>query len=392
MIVFKIAWRNIWRNLRRTLITVSAIGFGLSVLLFHQSFVTGFQGVFIENSVRLHTGHIQIHREGYQRQKKVELVIEEQEALEAEAILEGIDGVEAYSMRVNFRGLISSAENSSGVQIFGIEPEREGEVTLISRKMRVGEYLSPDDDDSIILGRTLADDLAVGLGDKVVIMTQALDGSLGAELFRVRGLFESGSPQFDEAVVYVTKGAAQGILEMGAGVNEVAVLVEDGDVVEGISEKLKGATAGSGLEVLSWLEISPQIAQTLELQGSGLLIVLAIIFAIVALGVINTMLMSVMERIREFGVMLSLGTRPRHIVTIIITEAFCLGVLGLLFGVFRGLLFFRLGYRPFRILRGDDLFSAGGVRHLPEVQPEVYGDIVACRDGHRTRCIDLPRL
>jgi ABC-type lipoprotein release transport system permease subunit len=325
MIILKMAWRNIRRNIRRT--------FGLSVLLFQQSFVKGFQGRLVENSVRHHTGHIQIHKQGYQKQKKVELMIEEHEAVGIDGVLQGMDGVEAYSMRVNFRGLISSAENSGGVQVYGIEPEREKNVTVISQKVNKGEYLSTGDIGSALVGATLAEDLAVGLGDKVVLMTQAVDGSLSAELFRVRGIFESGSPQFDEAVIYVTIGAAQGLLEMGGGVTEFAVLAEDRAAVEPAFAELSARPETRGLEVLSWKEISPHLVQMIELENSGLFIVLAIIFTIVAIGVINTMLMSVMDRIKEFGVMLSLGTRPRHIVTLIIIEAFYLGILGLVFGL-----------------------------------------------------------
>lgn len=329
-IVFKLAFRNIHRNIRRTLISMTAIGCGLAALLFHQSFVIGFQVSFVENSVRIHSGHIQIHKEGYQRQKKLELKIDEPEAVSE--LLDKTEGVEAYSQRVNFRGLVSSAENSGGVLAFGIEPENEMNVTRIFQKMKAGRYLSTGDDTSILIGTTLAEDLAVGLGDKVVIMTQAVDGSIGAELFRVRGLFETGNPQFDEGVVYVTKKAAQGLLEMGEAVTEFAIITEDRESVESAMGRLSAQPATRGLEVLSWKEISPHLVQLIDLQSSGLLIILAIVFFIVSIGVINTMLMSVMERIREFGVMLSLGTRPYLIVSLIITEAFYLGIMGLVFG------------------------------------------------------------
>jgi ABC-type lipoprotein release transport system permease subunit len=253
-----------------------------------------------------------------------------------ERALEGVKGVGAYSIRVNLRGLLSSAENSGGVQVFGIEPEREKHVTLISEKIKAGEYLAPGDTRGVLIGTTLSEDLESGLGDKLVLMTQALDGSLSAELFRVRGIFESGSPQFDEAVIYITKEAAQALVEMGDSVTEFAVIAVDSDAVEGAVAELLNRPETQGLEVLSWKELSPHLVQMMEMENTGLFIVLAIIFTIVAIGVINTMLMSVMDRIKEFGVMLSLGTRPRHIVTIIITEAFFLGILGLAFGLVLG--------------------------------------------------------
>lgn len=334
MFILRMAWRNIGRNLRRSLITISATGFGLSVLLFQQSFVAGFQNRMLENSVRLHTGHIQIHKAGYQRQKKVELMIDEPSPIDDE--IRKIKGVVAYSQRVNFRGLVSSAENSGGVQVFGIEPERERGITLIAGKMKDGEYLSNGDDKSILLGEALSEDLGIGVGDKVVLMAQAVDGSLSAELFKIKGIFEAGSPVFEEGVAYVTKEAAQRMLVMEMAITEFIILVYDKDAVEPVLRQLRERPVLSGLEVLSWQDISPQLVQVIELQGSALLIVLSIVFMIVALGVVNTLLMSVMERVREFGIMMSLGTKPLHIISLIITEAFYLGILGLIFGVVFG--------------------------------------------------------
>lgn len=334
MITLRMAWRNIGRNLRRSLITVSAIGFGLSVLLFQQSFVTGFQNLMVDNSVRLHTGHIQIHRAGYHKQKKVELKIDNPEQIDS--LLATTPRIVAYSQRVNFRGLISSAENSGGVQIFGIEPDREKRITLISKKIMEGNYLSSGDDRAVLIGSNLSEDLGVGLEDKVVLMTQALDGSLSAELYRIKGIFRTGSPVFDEGVAYITKQDAQKILEMGKSINEFAIIVKDREAVEPVLHKLREEPLLSGMEVLSWKDISPQIVQVIELQGSALLIVLAIVFLIVALGVVNTLLMSVMERTREFGIMMSIGTKPARIIYLIITEAFILGILGLVFGIILG--------------------------------------------------------
>ena len=324
------AWRNVWRHWRRSAITIVAIGAGLGVLIFHQSLVIGFQQRIIDNSVSMHSGHIQIHLDGYQRKKKPEIMIPSPGELDA--FVGTIGGIEAYAKRVNFRGLISSAENSGGVQVFGVEPSRESRMTIVPGKVTDGEYLKDGDDKSILIGTTLAEDLEIGVGGKVVMMIQALDGSIGAELYRVRGIFDTGMAMFDESIVYITTGAAQEILVMGGAVTEIAIKVSDWDGLDPVVAELKASPLTDGLEVLDWKEISPEVVQVIELQGAALLIILAIVFSIVALGVINTMLMSVMERTREFGVMMALGTKPGHIVSLIVVEAFFLGVMGLVFG------------------------------------------------------------
>lgn len=323
------AWRNIWRHWRRSAITIVAIGAGLGVLIFHQSLVIGFQQRIVENSVSMHSGHIQIHLDGYHDKKKPEIMIDDP-ALIVD-LVSTMDGVAAYGQRVNFRGLISSAENSAGVQIFGVEPSREMELTSISGKLIEGVYLEDGDDWGILIGEGLAEDIESGVGDKLVMMIQALDGSIGAELFRVKGIFDTGTP-FDDSVVYVTVGAAQNILVMGSAVTEVAIKVKEWDGLDPVVAALRANPATEGMEVLDWKEISPEVVQIIELQGAALLIILVIVFSIVALGVINTMLMSVMERTREFGVMMALGTKPGQIVALIVIEAFFLGTLGLLFG------------------------------------------------------------
>ena len=333
MIILKMAWRNIGRNRRRSLLTISAIGLGLAVLLFHQSLVTGFQKKMIENSVRLHSGHIQIHREGYQRHKKVELMIKDPSSVAS--VLKGMKGV-VFSKRVNFRGLVSSAENSSGIQVYGVDPDREERITVIRRKILEGGYLSGGDRRAILIGDMLAEDLGVGVGDKVVIMTQAVDGSLSAELFRVKGIFRTGSPIFDEGVGYITTKAAQDLLGMDGAVSEFVVLLEEGADLDGIMRALRASPALKGLEVLSWKDLSPRLVQIIELQSAVLLIILIVIFSIVALGIVNTLLMSVMERVREFGIMMALGARPSHVVSLVLVEAFYLGILGLVAGVIIG--------------------------------------------------------
>lgn len=308
----------------------------------------------VETTVRLHTGHLQIHGQGFLKRNAIETMIKNPGPVEE--ALGAMEDVVSFSPRVVLKGLASTAENSIGVKVYGIEPEAESRVTMISQKIIKGRYLASGDTRAAVIGIELAEDLEAEIGSKVVIMAQSLDGTLGAELVRVRGIFRTGSPSFDRAIVYVMIDDAKRLLGIGDAVHEFAVIAGAGgsaaggsggvggfgvrasglESVDTIKERLLARPDFEGLEVVDWKEITPMLVQMMEAKRVGLMIVLAIVFAIVALGIVNTMLMAVMERIKEFGLMKSLGARPVHLVALILTEAFFLGLLGLVFGLTLG--------------------------------------------------------
>lgn len=342
MIFIKIAWRNILRNKRRTMITITAISFGLASLIYFGAINDGFNEQMVRSSVGLMMGHIQIHQKGYHDEPGVEKFISRpQRYLEK---LRDLPYDIKYAPRVKIQGLISSPENSSGIYILGIQPDAEAKVSTLKRGIIEGEYLAPGDTNSksILIGKSVAKSLKVGLGNKVVVMTQASDGSLGAVALKVTGIFKTGIPDMDKGVAYIPIETAKELLAYKDAITEIVVSVDRAENVNAarnlILEKFSAIdpNAGASLEVLTWEEIAPDIVQLVKMNDISMYIILGILFAVVMLGIINTLLMSIFERMRELGIVMAIGTSPAYVVLMIILEAIFIGLIGIALGVALG--------------------------------------------------------
>jgi len=322
----KIAWRNVWRNKYRSIVTLLGISFGLAALIFIRTFIDGADYQMVENYTDILSGHIQIHKKGFQRKMSLDLSIEAPRKIEN--ILNNNGAVKSFSPRIKDYALISSSENSSGILLVGIDPIREPEVTKLDKKIRKGRFLSPKDNNKIIIGKDLADNLNVGLSDKVVIMTQGYDGSMAASAYRICGILDSGAEEIDKGIALITLKAAQELLVMNNKISEIVVRTSSISNIDEITGTIKSALGLGGYEVLSWKEISPVAVQWLEFDRAFSNIILFIVLLVVAASILNTMLMSVLERIKEFGIMLALGTKPKQIVLMVATESLLLGIIG----------------------------------------------------------------
>jgi ABC-type lipoprotein release transport system permease subunit len=360
------AWRNIQRNLRRTLITLFAISFGLAAVIIFFGFTDGFHSQWVENTVKAYSGHIVIHSAGYQDDPQISNAIDGVDTVIERILRE--EAVTTYTKRVEIPGLASTAENSAGVFIRGIDTVRETGITGIEKRVIEGEYLTGGEKKGILLGHRLARRLNAGLGDKVVLMIQASDGSLGAELFRLAGIFRMGSIDLDATLAVITIEDAQELAVLGQRVTEVAVIVKRPEYVFPATDKLKKDLEPMGYEVFPWQEIMPALSEMIDLDIVFMYAILVIVLVVVSLGILNTMLMSIMERTREFGVMMALGTKPKHMVGLVMLESFLLGVIGSALGVAIG-----IGGNALIAIRGFDLSRwAGAMELMAALDPVVY--------------------
>jgi ABC-type lipoprotein release transport system permease subunit len=333
MLFLRIAWRNVWRQRRRSLLTLGAIALGVAFTVLFRGIGDGFHEQMVDNSVRAHIGHLEVHRTGYHDNPTLAKTLTGVKSLEDD--IRGLPGLRGYSIRVLGDGLISNAENSAGVAIVGVEPEMESTVTSIHNALVAGTYLAGGDRPAL-LGDRLARKLGVGLGDKVVVMAQAADGALGANLFRVSGVFRSGAADLDRATLYVLRRDAQDLFALGERVTEAAILLHSSRDVDGTQKELVSRIGGADLEVLAWHQVEPFLKQFIELDDAFIVIIAAILFIVVSIGILNTIMMSVFERVREFGVMMALGTKPAQIVRLVVVEALLLAVVGILLGAAAG--------------------------------------------------------
>ncbi|MDA3844581.1 MAG: FtsX-like permease family protein [Candidatus Kapabacteria bacterium] len=331
--LIKIANRNILRNKRRSLIVIISIVVGISSMMIYDAFMNGMLDQQIDNQLSLSVSHIQIHNHGYSENKVLKNYIKSDKVEEA---LNADKNISHWSKRVNVFGMISSAGNSSGATIRGVQFDREKNVTAISSKIIEGSYLTGAERE-IIISKQTAEKLETELGDKIVSISATVDGKVSSELFRVCGIFQTAITEFDKMTAFVNLPDLQKMTELGDNVNEYAIIFPNTDLVLDYKAELISALDGENTDVESYIDLLPMLVSTIEASKMSMIAVYLIIAIGVLFGIINTMLMSVFERINEFGVLKSIGMRPGKLFRMILLEAFTLGVLGTISGFLVGL-------------------------------------------------------
>lgn len=331
--MLRLAWRNIWRNKRRSLIILTSIVVGLAAVIFMEALSRGFLKQMLVNSIGTHIGHVQVHKKGFHDNRVVQNFMHDTRT--PERSLEADTRVAAFSRRTIAFGLLSSASNSSGVLIVGIHPEEEERVTTIKRHLVEGRYLSGEKHE-VVISKRLAETLGVGLGDRVVAMASTLDSKVGSDMFRVVGVFQSPNSVFDKTHIYVSLENAQEMLRVDQQIAEFAVIATHVDSVQALKESL-ASQLGEEYEVLSYHDIIPTLLMQLDVAESSMLIFYLIIGAAMIFGISNTMLMSVFERINEFGVLKAVGMKDGRVFVMVMVEALLLGLVGTIAGSIAGI-------------------------------------------------------
>ena len=331
--VFAIAWRNVLRNFRRSLITVLSITIGLLALLFLWGAVDGQYNGAIENYRLRYVGSIQIHKEGFFRRPKLETHI-----TNPEAVLNVVReiGVDAWTTRLNSFALVAGEENATGMNLVGIDPETEGAVSLLDDNIIRGRFLTTSDEYAALIGLRAAEKLDVDVGHEIVMLSNDRRGAMTADRFEIVGLVVTGQPGVDDMSVFVPLEDAQTMLAMEGRITDVVAQVPERDLDNKVLA-LGNALGGQDLEILRWFDISSLVkdAQTLDRAFSWIFV--GIVVGIVISGIANTVLFSMMQRTREFGILLALGTQRATVGMMIALETMILGVTGTVLGTVLGL-------------------------------------------------------
>jgi ABC-type lipoprotein release transport system permease subunit len=331
----RLAWRNIWRQKRRTLITAVAMAGGLAFCLGMVALVEGTYQQMFDQIVTRSVGHVQIHHPDYPSKRAIYETIPEAETLLGE--LDALPQVQQATARAFGYCLLGSERETLGAQLLGIDPAREAAVTELDRWVVEGDYLRPDQPGRLLLGFELAERLSAGVGDELVAVTQAADGSLGNELYTVAGVVNTGNTAQDRGGAFLLTADLQALLALPDQVHEIALLTTDRDAVAALVAEAGPVAEDRGLLLRSWTEVNPQLSQMLEMGDASTLILLTIIYAVAALGILNTMLMSVFERTRELGVMVAVGLRPLQVVRLVLWETLWLAGVATAIGLPLGL-------------------------------------------------------
>ncbi len=334
MMLLKLAWRNLFRNVRRTLLTVMLVGFSLVALILTDGIMIGIQESMVGTITQTLAGEAQIHRRGFLDDMDKELFIADPEPIIE--LVEANEAIAAYAPRVLSAGMISSSYNIAGGLVYGVDPDREVSVSKIKQAIIEGEYLSGSPR-QILLGMPMAELLEVSLGDRIVVTISEVEtGEIGQELFRLSGILQFGVPEIDEGLVFINLGVAQRIVGLDKGVHEIAVRFKNPEDAKNRNHAFYSEVNGDDIEALSWLDLSSAISSFIEIADYGTLIIGIVLFLLAALGLINSLFMSIYERIYEFGVAKAIGTTPRNIVGLVMLESFLIALVSCAIGSILG--------------------------------------------------------
>ncbi len=335
-IFMKLARRNVFRNKRRTIIAGTAIGIGLASLIFTDALMIGMEENMIESATATFLGEGQIHRQGFRQTYEIEKTINNLDDIIIDLGREEI--IADFSLRTLSPAMISSPANVSAVEFVGIEPSREKNLSKIDEAITEGSYFSGDGERDIVIGRKLAEILEVEIGDRIVVtVSQAETGDLSQEMFRISGIYFFNSREMDRGMAFARLNKTQQMLGIDGRVHEIALKFTDISMSRNKLLPFWDRYSKNGNEAVGWNVILPQMESVFALSRFSVYIMGLILFGIVALVIINTLFMSLKERMFEFGVLRAVGTRPFGMAKLIVFEAGALAVISIVLGVILGL-------------------------------------------------------
>jgi ABC-type lipoprotein release transport system permease subunit len=328
-ILARMAWRNLWRNHRRTLIMLLAITLGTWAMIFMTALMRGMVSQMISDGISALPGHVQAHHPDYRDDPSIANLISISDAELSKRF--SAAGIAAWSTRVRVPAVITSEYDSRGVTLLGVDPLRERGLTFVDYDDVEGRFLESSDDTGVVIGKKLANTLNTEVGKRIVLMSQDPDNEIADRGFRVVGLFHANVQSFEENYVFAGKATIQKMLRIGDQVSELVVLGDDYRNVDAEYDKTVELVDGAA-DVRRWFELDPYLGSMLNVMDGFVFVWIVVIFLALSFGLVNTLVMAVFERVREIGLMLALGMRPIHILGQIIIESLLLLAIGLVMG------------------------------------------------------------
>lgn len=330
--MWTLAWRNLWRHRTRTIILLTAIGLPYATMIVSFGFIGDFLDKMEERAAESAGGTVLVHGDGYWNTQSNDVVVDEADRIQR--TIAQTEGVEAAIPRVLVQGMLSSSRGTTGGRVVGIVPDQQARMRDLSEYVVRGDFLSEDHERPLVLGVGLVERLEVELGDKIVLTASDSDGEMTRALFYLRGVLETGSDQRDDVAAYTTLEAARGAVGLEGRLHQIGVLADEGLDSATLAERIRQSIGGSadGLEILTWQEAMPEMVSYLAIERGGMIVMLIVLFVVVAFVIANTFLMSVMERVREFGLFNALGLNHRRIGGLVFAETSMLLVLAIVAG------------------------------------------------------------
>jgi len=367
-IVATLAWRNLWRNSRRTIIMLAAVSVGAWAMIFMTALTRGMVSDMVRDGIKALPGLVQVHNPAFRDDPSVDNLLTMTAAEVATAMHDA--GIERFAARVRVPAVISSERESRGVTLLGVDPAEEGTLDAVGSNIVAGRGLRSVDDGGVVLGRRLAEKLETEIGKRVVLMSQDPDNEVADRGFRVVGLYAANLQVQEETFVFAGRGTVQQMLRIGDGVSEVAVAGDDYRNVTPLLARVRNAMSGAD-EVLPWQALDEYLGSMMNVMDGFVLVWVIVVFLALSFGLVNTLVMAVFERVREIGLMLALGMRPASILGQIVVESLLLLAIGLAVGnllAYASIEPLKAGIDISVVAEGMEMFGASSILH-----PELKG-------------------
>ena len=336
MLLLKLAWRNIWRNRRRTLLVVLAMGMMMSFLVMYDSMIFGFESAVYGNAIKLSGGNIQIRANGYEDSYSANPMLPMGDGLDAVATAEELSGIEAVLRHANTGGLVSNREGVFPVSIFGIEPEIEAPVNPIFQEEFLvdGRMLQSDDEDVVFIGKGLADAMDVGVGDRISMSGKSTHEEMRQRTMTIIGIYDVNLASLERQGLYISLSEAQHLYDLDNNITEVIIYTEITGKEEPIVETLNASL--SSYEITTWHTAIPELSSTVEMKNAIMTGFSVVILGIASIGLFNILLMAIYERTKEIGLLGAIGLKPRQISLLFLYEGIIIGLIGAVVGIIMG--------------------------------------------------------
>lgn len=369
----KLAWRNIWRNKRRTLITVSSIMFAVVCALFIESLERGGHNQMINNMTNFHTGHIQIQDERYEEEPSLDNSFEYDNSFN-ERIHEIDDRIYNVVPRIETFMLAAGEEQSRAAMILGIDPEAEHRLNELKNRIVAGRFFEPGDG-TVVLGEGLASRLNIAVGDSLVLLGQGRFGMTASGIYEIGGLFRHPLREFNNQIVYLSIPDAQWLFSMEGMISNILITPDQLKYNNEIAVNLKGALVDENLNILTWDEMIPELIDAIEFDRMSTRVFMGILYVVIGFGIFGTILMMTLERSREFGILLSVGMYRWKLAIIVFIETFFISILGILSGFGLGLVVLSYFYFNPIQLTGDMVAMIEEMGFEPTLPMAIAPDI-----------------
>jgi len=334
MLFLRLAWRNVWRQRRRTFLIAIGMGVTMTLLVFYDGLIGGFEQAIYGNAIQLLGGNIQVHAPGYNEKlgKKPLLPMNDPDAIVQAA--EAQPEVIAASKRIVTGGLVTNREGAFAVSIIGVEVEKEGFITPVAENISSGRYLNADDGDLIVIGQGLATAMEIEVGDRITMVGSSTHEQTRQRTMTIVGIYDVGVPSVEKATIYMSLKEAQDLFDLGGQVTEVVISLKQIGQESGVMDAIN--KSAPGYEVASWETSIPDLKKTMDMKTGVMGYFGVFMLGIAAIGILNLLMMAVFERTREIGVIGALGLKPREITLLFLLEGILIGVMGATIGAVLG--------------------------------------------------------